>query len=287
MMKKRIPLLLALLVLTGCGGETAPLEPEDLPEDPPAETFSLPETKPAEPISAPAEVTEGRPPAEDYDLAGALEDPWSDESFYTSGDRLALLAELPEKEAAFYTLSYDVEGMHGGLLRWGEDLAEFDWKFNVRMDHPWMDCRDIDGDGEEELILAYVTDWGAKLVTWTLHVVEKTPDGAMIVHTLPESLWREQLPTLLDTARIGDRSFAILGRELVEFDDFGNEYQRQPEVSIAADFGQEGRTGITFGGSFDVWYPGILSTEAWIFADVTYGDGVFTLQNFHLYSYEQ
>ena len=47
------------------------------------------------------------------------------------------------------------------------------------------------------------------------------PDGTLTAYTLPESLWREQVPTLFGTALINGRTFAIPGHELVEFNDEG------------------------------------------------------------------
>lgn len=75
-MKKLIPVFLSLLMLSGCGGETAPAETEVLPENLSAapEAIFLPETKVVEPIPVPAVVTEGKSPAEDYDLANAPAD---------------------------------------------------------------------------------------------------------------------------------------------------------------------------------------------------------------------
>ena len=62
-MKRITPLLLVLVLLTACG-----TKPETVMEVLEVPAFSLPETAEAEPISAEAAVTEGRAPAEDYDL---------------------------------------------------------------------------------------------------------------------------------------------------------------------------------------------------------------------------
>lgn len=62
-MRRVIPLLLALLLLTACGAK-----PETVMDVLEVPAFSLPETAEAEPISAEAAVTEGRVPAENYDL---------------------------------------------------------------------------------------------------------------------------------------------------------------------------------------------------------------------------
>ena len=61
-MKRITPLLLVLVLLTACG-----TKPETVMEVLEVPAFSLPETADAEPVSAPAVVTEGRAPAEDYE----------------------------------------------------------------------------------------------------------------------------------------------------------------------------------------------------------------------------
>lgn len=106
-MKRMIPLLLALILLTACGAK-----PETAMEVLEVPAFSLPETAEAEPISAEAAVTEGRPPAEDYDLPIPREfspaKRWMryDIDGWLRGGTIGLLAEAPEADAAFYGLPY-------------------------------------------------------------------------------------------------------------------------------------------------------------------------------------
>lgn len=294
MMKKRIPLLLALLVLTSCGGETAPTEKEVLPDGLSAvsKAISLPETKPIlEGISAPAEVTEGCPPVADYDLAGVPRDPQSGEDLYVSGNQPVLLAETPEGDAALYALPgrENADEETNVLLQWGDSLAEFDWPFGTpRGIPPWMVCADLDNDGEDELIVDCYWGSGTGVSVEALHVVEKTPGGALTAYTLPESLWRERLPALFHTAELDGRTFAVLGRELVEFEADYVDLETASAGSIAG-FSPEGWSGLAFRGAFclspkDSPAPCCVAETS---AAVTYQDGVFTLQNFHLYSYEQ
>ena len=107
-MKKIFFLLLALALLTGCAAP-APAEPEPLPDEPPAveETASLPEPRRLKPISAPAVVTEGREPAEDYDLPPLPRDTdWTTyrinaDHWVTDGPNIAVLAEDREADAVF------------------------------------------------------------------------------------------------------------------------------------------------------------------------------------------
>ena len=107
-MKKGWILLLALLLLSGCGGSPSPAEPEEPPEEEAA--IPLPETRRLEPISALAIVTEGRPPAEDYDLPPLPRDTdWTTSQthaiHWVTGDpHIAVLAEDREADAVLYGL---------------------------------------------------------------------------------------------------------------------------------------------------------------------------------------
>ena len=130
-MRRLPPVLLALMLLTGCGAwETEA-------------ALSLPKTVPAKPISAPAVVTEGRKPTKDYDLPTEVvrQLEWGERM----GKPMAKLAELPEQDAAFYAVEED--SSYWALLRWGGSLAEFDWSFGGPLIvEPRLWCRDVDGD---------------------------------------------------------------------------------------------------------------------------------------------
>lgn len=70
-MKGLLPVLLALVPLTGCGVSAGVIGGADGPTEiivDQIDAVSLPDTSPARPISAPAVVTEGRVPEEAYDL---------------------------------------------------------------------------------------------------------------------------------------------------------------------------------------------------------------------------
>lgn len=133
-MKKAFLMVLACLLLAGCGAPTGT-------------TAKVPETAPEEPISAPAVVTEGRVP-EEYDAL-----PTEVVSLYdwqTSGEPLALLAEIPEQEMALYGVA-DRDAPHV-LFRWGDTLAEFpDWViYTPKSVTPELLALDLDGDGAVE-----------------------------------------------------------------------------------------------------------------------------------------
>lgn len=121
-MKRGLCLLLLLLVLTACGkspagGKDSAANPENMADKPKTETGSLPETRPAEPVSAPAVETEGRKPAENYDLPPSPEPSLKEYSYnierWLSGGKIELLAETAD--AAFYGLPYS-EGTHETAL---------------------------------------------------------------------------------------------------------------------------------------------------------------------------
>ncbi len=296
MVKKFLPTLLTLTFLAGCGGNPAPAEPEvSLPEKPPAaeETVSLPELRCLEPLSAPAVVTKGRKPAEDYDLPPSTADPRYNAEGWIHGGVVGFLAEDQEADAAFYAAPYQANAESPALIRWGDSLAEFDWNFlTPRTILPRMFCTDIDGDWEDELIVICYVGSGTGVSIEELHILEKDPNGTLTAYTFPESLWQDELPKLFSTAETGGRTFAILGHELVEF---GHEHEG-PDLDLAktssgliAGFSTEDWGGLRFRGAFCLSPPDsaapcyVAETSAGIF----YQDGVFTLQDFHLYSYDQ
>lgn len=274
-MKKVFPFLLALTLLTGCGTPA------------PAETEVLPETGPAGPLSAPAIVTEGR---EHYELppslAASQDKPRYDMERWAQGGVIKLLAEAPEADAAFYGLPLCTDSSGDtALIRWGDSLAEFDWTFcpGPGLVRPWMTCFDIDGDWEDELAVVCQTGSGTGVSICELHIVEKDPDGTLTAYTFPESLWSAQVPTLFDTALVNGRTFAILGHELVEFDGEGLDLETASSGAIA-DFSPDGES-LSFRGAFCL-SPENSAAPCYVAetsARVRYQDGIFTLDNFHLY----
>lgn len=275
---------LALLVFSGC---SAPAPAEPLPEEP-EEVLSLPETRRLEPLSTPGIVLEGRIPAEDRKSAP----PMGDQDYHGNMMRWAydntaeLVAEAPG--AYFYALPRTEEHPETALILWGESVAEFDWLFSTpRMFLPEMYCFDLDGDGEDELIVLCYSGSGTGVSVWDLHVVEKNGDGTLTDYSTfhyaedGSPLW-EGVSSLLRLERTGDRAFLILGRELVEVDSAVlPEEERKPFTGSTIQFEvfPEERC-IRFWGGVDVipaWYIAEIS------ADAAYQDGTFTLSNFHLY----
>ena len=167
---------LALLVFSGCSAP-APAQPEPPPEES-VEIFSLPETRRLEPLSAPGIVTEGRTPAEDR--TPAL--PKGDRDYHGNMMRWVHenTAELVAPGACFYALPRTEVRPEAALILWGERAAEFDWNFSTpRMFLPEMDCFDLDGDGEDELVILCCSGSGTGVSVWDLHVVEKQEDGTL------------------------------------------------------------------------------------------------------------
>lgn len=283
-MKRLIPPLLALILLTACGAK-----PETVMEVLEVPAFSLPETARAEPISAEAAVTEGRAPAEDYDLPVPLEfspeNRWMryDMDGWLRGGTIALLAEAPEADAAFYGLPYSEDAHETALIRWGDSLAEFDWDFlTPRRFPPRMAAMDLDGDGKDELIVLTYVGSGTGVSVYDLHVLEKNPDGSLTDYAMPGSLWQEQLPPLLRFVQTGERSFLILGRELLEIDtDRVLEGEMEPSTGWIASFRLlPEEHAIQLLGAVDLWKT--TNYVADYTADVGYRDGEFTLSEFHL-----
>lgn len=298
-MKRGLPLLLALALLAGCGGNPAPAEPEVLPEEPPAkeETLSLPKPpRRLEPISAPAIVTEGRKPAEDYDLPPLPQDTdWrtyrnNAERWVTDGPNIAVLAEDREADAVLYGLPlYANTSQETALIRWGDYVAEFDWTLfpGPSMVLPQIVGLDT-GLGVDELAVICQVGTGTGVSIAELHILEKGPDGTLTAYTFPESLWQEELPKLFDTAEINGRTFAVLGHELVEIEHEGPDLDLESASSgMIANFTIEDWGGLQFWGAFCLSPPdsAMPCYVAKTSAQILYENGVFTLQDFHLYSY--
>lgn len=198
-MKRLLPLLLALLVLSGCAG----------PKDPPASaaegTASLPALTPLAELSAPAVVTEGRKPAMRYDLPRSLRaGPIADDSFPV------LLAELPD--AAFYGIRWDT-----ALIRWGDCLAEFDWYYlTPRQIFPRLFLFDLDDDREDELIAVCYPGSGTGVACEELHVLKKSPEGTLTDYALPRELFTEELTGAMSVETVNGRTYSILGTQLAD-----------------------------------------------------------------------
>lgn len=277
-MKRSFPFLLFLLLLTACG--TKPEAAMEVLEVP---AFSLPETAEAEPISAEAIVTEGRAPAEDYDLPLSLADPRYNAESWIRGGVMGFLAEAPEADAAFYALPYSEDAHETALIRWGDSMAEFDWDFlTPRRFLPRMAAMDLDGDWDEELVILTYSGSGTGVSIYDLHVLKKNPDGTLTDYAMPESLWQEQLPPLLRFIQADGRNFLILGRELLELDmDHVLEGEMEPSTGLIANFRLlPEENAIQLLGAVGLQSP--TNYVADYTADVGYRDGVFTLSQFHL-----
>ena len=197
-MKKAFLMVLACLLLAGCGAPTGT-------------TAKVPETAPEEPISAPAVLTEGRVP-EEYDAL-----PTEVVSLYdwqTSGEPLALLAEIPEQEMALYGVA-DRDAPHV-LFRWGDTLAEFpDWViYTPKSVTPELLALDLDGDGAVEPVVSCFQG-GNQVSRYALHVLQQSR-GTLTDSQLPDSLYEEQLSALLTLSGSGEMLTISLGSQSIE-----------------------------------------------------------------------
>ena len=278
-MKRLLPALLALTLLSGCGArETA---------------SSLPETSPAQQISAPAVVTEGREPEEDDDLSAALDgfSEWMHNSTLDQNS-VGLLAELPEQDVALYGVR-DHRGDDRALLRWEDSLAEFDWNFGGPLIvKPRLWCWDADDDGQDEVVLVNHVGSGTGVSIEELHIVEKNEDGTLADYAFPEELWRDQLSALLTLVKGNNRVWVSLGRELVDITSQLPE-NLEPETLRGLGTGNVAGFDTDWPRGADIRFSGSVCLDAdgynsWYVADisayVSYAGGVFTLSDLHLNS---
>ena len=278
-MKRLLPALLALTLLSGCGArETA---------------SSLPETSPAQQISAPAVVTEGREPEEDDDLSAALDgfSEWMHNSTLDQNS-VGLLAELPEQDVALYGVR-DHRGDDRALLRWEDSLAEFDWNFGGPLIvEPRLWFWDVDDDGQDEVVLVNHVGSGTGVSIEELHIVEKNEDGTLADYAFPEELWRDQLSALLTLVKGNNRVWVSLGRELVDITSQLPE-NLEPETLRGLGTGNVAGFDTDWPRGADIRFSGSVCLDAdgynsWYVADisayVSYAGGVFTLSDLHLNS---
>ena len=278
-MKRLLPALLALTLLSGCGArETA---------------SSLPETSPAQQISAPAVVTEGREPEEDDDLSAALDgfSEWMHNSTLDQNS-VGLLAELPEQDVALYGVR-DHRGDDRALLRWEDSLAEFDWNFGGPLIvEPRLWCWDVDDDGQDEVVLVNHVGSGTGVSIEEHHIVEKNEDGTLADYAFPEELWRDQLSALLTLVKGNNRVWVSLGRELVDITSQLPE-NLEPETLRGLGTGNVAGFDTDWPRGADIRFSGSVCLDAdgynsWYVADisayVSYAGGVFTLSDLHLNS---
>ena len=278
-MKRLLPALLALTLLSGCGArETA---------------SSLPETSPAQQISAPAVVTVGREPEEDDDLSAALDgfSEWMHNSTLDQNS-VGLLAELPEQDVALYGVR-DHRGDDRALLRWEDSLAEFDWNFGGPLIvEPRLWCWDADDDGQDEVVLVNHVGSGTGVSIEELHIVEKNEDGTLADYAFPEELWRDQLSALLTLVKGNNRVWVSLGRELVDITSQLPE-NLEPETLRGLGTGNVAGFDTDWPRGADIRFSGSVCLDAdgynsWYVADisayVSYAGGVFTLSDLHLNS---
>lgn len=294
-MKRLIALTLALLLalsLSACKKADpvpdAPVSaaPEDV--ETPKEGFTTVTGDALEPtnlasVSASAIVTEGRVPEGEYDLPTEV----VRQSELVSNGGIALLAELPEADIAFYGL--EGKEFYPALIRWGESQAEFDWQYMTpRCVEPRLWCFDYDGDGEDELVVECYYGSGTGVSMSDLHVVEKNQDGTLTAYTFPADVLLPALNGYICLVKAGNSTCAALGAELVDITKELNGLDfEECGLAIGSTLGfekTEQGMACTIGAVLDAekvhyWYVADVT------ADVLYKDGEFILDGFHLDGY--
>lgn len=241
--------------------------------------------RPTESLVGEAVITEGRIPETDYDLPGERMDlrAWDVQNF-----PLALLAELPEADAAFYGLNKNT-----ALIRWGNSLAEFDWSFVTPRSIPPRIWRlDLDNDWQDELIIDCYVDGDAGVSIEELHVIEKNADDTLTDFAFPETLWKEQILEMAWLSSSGGyRAYVQMGEDMVEFrteniasGDHSPESIRQHFGTSEVAYFESANGGLRLNGSFclETEDNGGLHTVADYSASISYQDGAFLLTDFHV-----
>lgn len=275
-MKRLLAGSLLCLLLAGCAAPAADTsDPADAGTEAAVST-ALPETEDLPVLSAPAVVTEGRTPETAYDLPEEVR-------------RMAEWDQTAEP-AALYGLAGEEDRL---LLRWGDTLAEFDWPYRTpRTVAPRLRQVDADGDGAEELAVVCCYGSGTGVSIEQLHIVEKNEDGTLTDYRLPEDdFCGGQLTAALRVETVEGRTFAVLGRELLEITELTE--GRTPPQGLAAgrivgfDVDPDDPYGVPIRFRGSAWLEGedYLPT-VWYAADlsacVRFENGMFTLSGLHL-----
>ena len=284
-MKKLLAVSLLCLLLTGCAAPAADTSDAVDAGTEAAASAALPETEDLPALSAPAVVTEGRTPGAAYDLP---EEVRRMAEWDQTAEPAALLARTAD--AALYGLAGEEDRL---LLRWGDALAEFDWPYRTpRTVAPRLRQVDADGDGAEELAVVCCCGSGTGVSIEQLHIVEKNEDGTLTDYRLPEDdLCGGQLTAALRVETVEGRTFAVLGRELLEITELTE--GRTPPQGLAAgsivefDVDPDDPYGVPIRFRGSAWLEGEdYPPTAWYAADlsarVQYENGMFTLSGLHL-----
>ena len=236
-------------------------------------------------VSASAAKTEGRIPGGEYVLPEEVTEiiDWED------WGGVGLLAEIPEADAAFYA----VEGkdFSPALIRWGDALAEFDWRYATpRNIAPRMWCFDFDEDGLDELVVDCYYGSGTGVSLSDLHVVEKDAEGNLTAYTFPLEALAVALESDMGIVTAGETTCAYLGTELVDITTaLGDLQPRYTGSGLAlgetvgfekTEAGMACRMGaVVDAEKLHHWYAADIT------ADVFYKDGEFILDGLHLDGY--
>lgn len=280
-MKRLLPLLLATLLLSGCGGRTAALPDDSAPLS----------------VSMEAEGVMGRSYTLDVPLPEAVT------PMEQGGeDNVWKAAETPDGRAAMYNLDSDTGSV---LLSWDGHLACFDnWQFQTpRTIDPCLALVDLSGDGEADTLAAILYDGSGTGVSHeTLHLVTMDEFGTMTDYALPEALYEERLAALVTveakgavgTLSIGDVALTLpdLSRVLPDIDaKYPDRVLLRDWVSFDASVkngkNMGGGLSITLGIGLNVWDTAPPVSVGDLLCDIWFDreTGVYTLEGFALRGY--
>lgn len=289
-MKKLLAACLACLLLAGCAAAPGMDAEDPALERAASETgfASLPETEALPALSVPAVVTEGQPWTEDGELPTVPRElrGWDQEA-----EPVALLDWT--EDAALYGLAGQADRL---LLQWGDTLAEFDWPYRTPHALNPQIWQVVYNDFVAQVVVCYYGT-GTGVAVEQLHIVEKNQDGTLTDYCLPEGdLCGQQLTQALRLETVGERTFAVLGRELLEITDM-IEDRAPPQGLIAGsivqfDVDPHDAYGVPIRFHGSAWlegedYPPTVWYAADISAQVLYENGTFTLSGLHLDGIEE
>lgn len=230
-MKRLLPLLLAALLLTGCGGRTA-VPPDD----------SAPLS-----VSMEAAGVMGRSYTLDVPLPEAIT------PMEQGGtDNVWKAAETPDGRAAMYNLDSDTGSV---LLSWDGHLASFDgWGFQTpRTVDPCLALVDLSGDGEADTLAAILYDGSGTGVSHeTLHLVTMDEFGTMTDYALPEALYEERLAALVTVEAKGTAGTLSVGGVTLTLPDKGVKYPDQIILRDVVSFDASVKNGKNMGGGLSM-----------------------------------
>lgn len=103
------------------------------------------------------------------------------EEVYVDGNAigLSLLAEIPKDDIFMYGYSDEDYQWKGIIIRMGNKLNYFDWKYSYPIDNPLMKYYDYDKDGQKELAVSLYLGGGTGVAINQLFILERSKSGKL------------------------------------------------------------------------------------------------------------